>query len=126
MSEHYDELHAEIENLRRELSGVKELLLSERAGHTEEVSDLKHDIERATAANAALVTELEAERRVCAKLRDALVASEQDAKRYRWVREHSCQYDSAGNDAESWSTHSNPASLDAAIDAAIAAQEKTP
>lgn len=45
-----------------------------------------------------------------------------DAARYRWLREHSCQTDSAGNDAESWSTHSDPASLDAMIDAELAKQ----
>lgn len=47
-------------------------------------------------------------------------AALKDAERYRWLREHSCQHDSNGNDAESWSTHSDPSSLDDIIDAAIA------
>ena len=38
---------------------------------------------------------------------------EKDAARYRWLREHSTQ------PAEPWSTHSNPESLDDAIDAAL-------
>lgn len=49
----------------------------------------------------------------------ALSELRRDAGRYRWLREHSCQTDSDGNDAESWSTHSKPESLDAAIDAAL-------
>lgn len=36
-----------------------------------------------------------------------------DACRYRWLRVHSTQ------PSESWSTHSNPESLDAVVDAAI-------
>jgi hypothetical protein len=42
-----------------------------------------------------------------------------DAARYRWLREHSCQHDSAGNVAESWSTHADPTSLDRAVDEAM-------
>jgi hypothetical protein len=41
------------------------------------------------------------------------------ALRYWWLREHSCQHDSAGNVAESWSTHSDPESLDKAVDEEI-------
>ena len=41
-----------------------------------------------------------------------------DTERYRWLREHSCKHDSDGNVAESWSTHTDPNSLDVAIDAA--------
>lgn len=42
-----------------------------------------------------------------------------DADRYRWLREHSTQ------PVEPWSTHSNPESLDKAIDAAMAADKET-
>ena len=41
------------------------------------------------------------------------------ALRYWWLREHSTQHDSAGNVAESWSTHIDPASLDKAVDEAL-------
>lgn len=52
---------------------------------------------------------------------------ERDAERYKWLREHSCKTDSEGNHAESWSTHSDPESLDDAIDEAIAsAQYQSP
>ena len=41
---------------------------------------------------------------------------ERDAARYRWLRIHSTQ------PAEGWSTHSNPESLDTAVDEAMAAR----
>jgi len=43
----------------------------------------------------------------------ALAQVRGDAERYRWLRVHSTQ------PVEAWSTHSNPESLDAAIDAAM-------
>lgn len=64
--------------------------------------------------------ELAAVLRVNKRLTQALAEAEKDAKRYRWLREHSCQTDSNGNDAEAWSTHENPESLDEMIDIEIA------
>ena len=46
-----------------------------------------------------------------------------DAARYRWIMNHSCQHDSAGNIAESWSTHNDPQSFERAIDAAMEAEQ---
>lgn len=51
---------------------------------------------------------------------DAIERAEQDAKRYRWLRENSTQ------PAEPWSTHSGPESLDEVVDAAIRATPKEP
>ncbi len=59
------------------------------------------------------------------KERDALrSANEQlarDAGRWRYIREHSCKHDGAGNDVESWSTHNTPEDFEAVIDAALSA-----
>lgn len=41
-----------------------------------------------------------------------------DAERYRWLREHSTQ------PSESWSTHSDPESLDRAVDEAMDSKPK--
>ena len=54
---------------------------------------------------------------VAGPLRDQIEELRADAERYRWLRIHSTQ------PTESWSTHSNPESFDAAIDAAL--KEKT-
>lgn len=53
---------------------------------------------------------------------EGAIALRRDAGRYRWLREHSCQHDSAGNTAESWSTHSDPTSLDRAVDESLLQQ----
>ena len=138
-------------------------------------TDLKHDIERATATNAALATELEAERRAhlstrevrhyereryeaqlkaltdpllqakmlqppppiifdkellqraesaesqVAKLREALVASDMDAKRYRWLRDEQEWYECYLTSTMQTKFDAKYPTLDAAIDAAIRA-----
>ena len=48
----------------------------------------------------------------------ALREAEKDAERYRWLRVNSTQ------PTEEWSTHSDPESLDSAVDAAIDAARK--
>lgn len=45
--------------------------------------------------------------------------AERDAERYRWLRVNSTQ------PAEGWSTHSNPESLDATVDEAMASQSRS-
>lgn len=45
-------------------------------------------------------------------------AYKKDAMRYQWLREHSTQ------PVESWSTHSEPASLDEAVDEAMRSNAK--
>ena len=50
--------------------------------------------------------------------RAELSALRADAQRYRWLRVNSTQ------PAEGWSTHSNPESFDAAIDAARLTNER--
>ena len=59
-------------------------------------------------------------------LRAEVEALRKDAERYRYLREHACRYDSNGYNAESWSTHDNPESLDATIDAAMQSKEPKP
>jgi hypothetical protein len=75
-------------------------------GEPNEMECSAYDVHKDETAVIKAVEKLKAER-------DALRV---DAERYRWLREHSCQSD--GNNIESWSTHEDPASLDAAIDAA--------